>query len=49
MWLRDHIAMKVFDYLMRLPASSFDNPTAGGLCDTAYRWADAMLKAREAD
>lgn len=47
--LRDEIAIAVLDFLIRIPVEKFQNPTVPQVCNTAYMWADAMLKAREVE
>lgn len=45
--LRDHIAMAALTGMLGPGATSCDDNQIEFVCETAYKWADAMLKARE--
>jgi hypothetical protein len=45
--LRDEIAIEVLKFILNMPAEKFAKPTRMQVCNVAYLWADAMLKARE--
>jgi hypothetical protein len=48
-WLRDQTAMLLLKFLIQQPIDRFEKPTMGQVCNSAYKWADAMLKAREVE
>ena len=47
--LRDEIAIEAFKSLLTVPLDKVPGATRAQVCRAAYQWADAMLKAREAE
>lgn len=48
--LRDEIAIEVFKVLLKVDKAGFPTGiTMEHVCMAAYKWADFMLKAREAE